>query len=102
MMTVIDDVPLHLIRYPMAPLIDYLNTSDIVSGRVHVQDNDKVVPSAADYARECGVTPRTWKRWVSQGGVPDSKADRLAVTLGHHASRIWPEWLMNSARLPAE
>lgn len=52
-------------------------------------------PSFLELARRLGIAPRQLYRWAHYG-IPDDRADALAVALGHVPYRIWPEWLRGS------
>jgi DNA-binding XRE family transcriptional regulator len=46
-----------------------------------------------ELAERCGVARETIMNWEKDGGVPDQKADHIAVSFGVHPSAIWgDEW----------
>lgn len=45
-----------------------------------------------ELARVCGVSRRSVQRWIHEGGLPMSAADKAARALGLHPANIWLEW----------
>lgn len=50
-----------------------------------------------DYLYRFGVTYRSWHRYMRQGQIPFSAADKIAIALGYHPIEIWGDEYFNPA-----
>lgn len=57
--------------------------------------------SRAEQTQVLGVDERTLWRWKAEG-VPEEAADRVALDIGSHPSRIWDDWKPPVARVLRE
>lgn len=52
--------------------------------------------SVTELAKDCQMTRRQMCRYVA-AGVPESRADAIAVRLGLHPGEVWAEWFEGAA-----
>jgi hypothetical protein len=60
-------------RFPLAPLLD-------------------IEPNVSELARQTRIHPRQFSRY-RETGIPEFKADYIAIMLGRHPVEIWDNWL---------
>jgi hypothetical protein len=58
------------------------------------RSTDKITFNDNTFAMMVGSSPRTLKRWRSEGKIPWLSADQMAIALGLHPILVWgDEWL---------
>lgn len=51
------------------------------------------VYSVIEIAYAARVSTRAVWRWIQQGWLPISSADRVCIGLGTHPANVWPDYL---------
>lgn len=58
-------------------------------------------PTASQLAQVIGCSTREVVRWRTQG-LPEKRADELAIRFGFHPALVWPDWLEDRRYPPGQ